>query len=105
MKIQARQETPLDLLPLKRRTYKSKKPRSLFWKIRSDIPKPLFYPMVGLSIFIPICAWSVLTYGGFVKPLFLPTPTAVIQRFWNSLQSGEIVNDALTSISRVGWVF
>lgn len=105
MNIQARQETPLALLPLKRRTYKANKRRSLFWEIRSDIPKPLFYTMVGLSILIPLCIWSALTYSGFVKPLFLPTPTAVVQRFWNLLQNGALMNDAITSISRVGWGF
>jgi NitT/TauT family transport system permease protein len=105
MNIQTRQEAPLGLLPLKRRTYKSNKRRSLFWKIRSDIPKPLFYSMVGLSILVPICIWSALTYGGVVKPLFLPTPTAVVQRFWNLLLNGELMNDTLTSVSRVGWGF
>jgi NitT/TauT family transport system permease protein len=61
--------------------------------------------MVGLSILMPIVAWSALTYGGFVKPLFLPTPTAVIQRFWQLLQAGELMTDILASVSRVGWGF
>jgi NitT/TauT family transport system permease protein len=105
MKTQAREEAAPAQPSSKKRPRKSNKQRSQFWKIRSDIPKPLYYSMTGLSILIPILAWSALTYGGFVKPLFLPTPTAVIQRFWNLLQEGELVNDTLTSVSRVGCGF
>lgn len=84
---------------------RSRKARSVFWKIRSDIPKRLYYTMVAISMFVPLLGWSVLTYGGFVEPLFLPTPTAVIQQFFNLLQSGELIHDIGMSVSRVGWGF
>ena len=45
------------------------------------------------------------TYGGFVEPLFLPTPTAVLQQFFNLLQSGELIHNIWMSVSRVGWGF
>ncbi|MGB8698446.1 MAG: ABC transporter permease [Thermosynechococcaceae cyanobacterium] len=105
MKTQDREITSPEQLPLKKRRRKSKGRRSQFWKIRSEIPKPIYYAMVGLSILIPILAWSGLSYSGFVKPLFLPTPTAVLQQFWHLLQEGELINDILASISRVGWGF
>jgi NitT/TauT family transport system permease protein len=105
MKTKVSAETSPDPLTVRPSRRKSKRQRSSFWKIRSNIPKRLYYTLVALSILIPIVAWSVLTYGGFVKPLFLPTPTAVIQRFWLLLQAGELVNDILVSVSRVGWGF
>jgi NitT/TauT family transport system permease protein len=87
-----------------RKIAKTKK-RSLFWKIRGDIPQSIYYLMVALSITVPILGWSILTYSGFVEPMFLPTPTAVLERYFNLLTSGELISDALTSISRVGWGF
>lgn len=61
--------------------------------------------MVAVSMLVPLLGWSVLTYGGFVEPLFLPTPTAVIQQFFNLLQSGDLTHDIGMSVSRVGWGF
>ena len=92
---------------------RSRKPRSTswkgfwkaFWNIRSEIPKRLYYTTIALSILAPLLGWSVLTYGGFVEPLFLPTPTAVIQQFLSLLQSGELLHDVGMSVSRVGWGF
>ncbi len=81
---------------------RSRKTRSVFWKIRSDIPKRLYYMMITVSMLVPLLGWSVLTYGGFVEPLFLPTPTAVIQQFFNLLQSGDLIHDIGMSVSRVG---
>ncbi len=88
-----------------RRTTLSRKTRSVFWKIHSDIPKRLYYAMVALSMLVPLLGWSVLTYGGFVEPLFLPTPTAVIHQFFNLLQSGDLIRDIGASVSRAGWGF
>jgi len=79
--------------------------RSVFWKIRSDIPKQLYYTMTAISILVPLLGWSMLTYGGFVEPLFLPTPTAVVQQFISLLQSGDLTSDIWMSVSRVGWGF
>jgi len=91
--------------PEPKRAGQSRKTRSMFWKIRSDIPKWLYYTMVAVSLLVPLLGWSVLTYGGFVEPLFLPTPTAVIQQFFDLLQSGDLMRDIGMSVSRVGWGF
>lgn len=91
--------------PERKQVRPSRAKRSIFWKIRSDIPKQLYYTMTAISISVPLLGWSVLTYGGFVEPLFLPTPTAVIQQFISLLQSGDLINDIWMSVSRVGWGF
>lgn len=88
-----------------RKAKASRQRRSVFWQIRGDIPKQLYYTMIALSLLLPVLGWAVLTYGGFVEPLFLPTPTGVIQRSIVLLQSGELFHHALTSISRVAWGF
>lgn len=76
-----------------------------FWTIRSEIPKRLYYTTIAISILVPLLGWSVLTYGGFVEPLFLPTPTAVIQQFFSLLQNGDLLHDVGMSVSRVGGGF
>ncbi|MBD2463546.1 ABC transporter permease [Oscillatoria sp. FACHB-1407] len=101
-------QTPLSIPIVKteqQSTTPSRQRRSVFWKIRSDIPKQLYYMMVALSLLLPVLGWALLTYGGFVEPLFLPTPTGVIQQAIALLQSGELIHHALTSISRVAWGF
>jgi NitT/TauT family transport system permease protein len=98
--------SPMFLVESKQRKVETFPPRqSVFWKIRSDIPKMLYYTMVTLSLLVPVLGWAILTYGGFVEPLFLPTPSGVIQRAIALLQSGELIDDAMTSISRVAWGF
>lgn len=84
---------------------KSEKRRSIFWNIRSDIPDSLYYLMVSCSIAIPLLAWSLLTYGGFVDRLFMPTPSAVLMRGVELVQNGEIFQDITASLSRVAWGF
>lgn len=83
----------------------SRRKRSAFWRIHSDIPNRLYYTMITGSILVPLLAWSILTYGGFVEPLFLPTPTAVVQQFFHLLQSGELIHDIWMSVYRVGCGF
>ncbi len=84
---------------------KSSKRRSKFWKIRADIPKRIYYLMVALSISIPLILWVGLTYSGYIEPLFLPAPGAVIQRCYELFKSGELMKDTTTSLSRVAWGF
>lgn len=79
----------------------AKKQRSVFWKVRGDIPPRLYYGMVILSIAVPLLAWSILTYGGLVNPLFVPSPTDVLVRGYASLQSGELLTDVTASLSRI----
>jgi NitT/TauT family transport system permease protein len=50
--------------------------------------------------------WVVLTYGGWVDPIFLPTPNAILEAAWTSLRDGVLQEDVLTSSYRilVGWL-
>ena len=81
------------------------KSRSIFWTIRADIPKRLYYSMVALSVTIPLIAWSVLSYSGLIDPLFIPTPTAVLESGYNLIQSGKLFDDLSASVSRIFWGF
>lgn len=40
-------------------------------------------PIIGISL--PLLLWSILSYGGFVRDIFLPTPTTVLSTGWEML--------------------
>lgn len=48
-----------------------------------------------------LLAWAVLSYGGFVRPVFLPTPTAVLGRAWQLYQDEILIADIWISNVRV----
>ncbi len=76
-----------------------------FWKVRSDIPKRYYGIMVLLSIGVPLLLWSVLSYSGLVNRLFLPSPTAVLQKAWLMVQNGMLLSDLFASVLRITWGF
>jgi len=58
------------------------------------------------GVFIAIFAlWCILSYGGLVKEIFLPTPTAVFEDFINMYREQILFSYTLVSVYRVvvGW--
>lgn len=55
--------------------------------------------ITGLAIFFGI--WSLLSYGGLVNPLFLPTPTQVEQAAVTEYNQGILLNDIGISVLRI----
>lgn len=55
-----------------------------------------------VSAMAPLVAWVVLSGTGLVKPLFLPTPAAVVSAFGNLVSSGDLGRDLGASLTRVG---
>lgn len=49
--------------------------------------------------------WSILSYGGFVDPFFLPSPTSVLSTLRVLWIEGEFWHDILISITRVSIAF
>jgi NitT/TauT family transport system permease protein len=76
-------------------------PPSTFWSIRQGIPLWLkvLTPAIGLAV--PILIWSILSYGGFASPTFLPSPTAVLAAGWQLWLEGNLLPDILVSTGRV----
>ena len=66
-----------------------------------EIPKG-FYSTAGFVTFVIFLAvWCVLTYGGIVNPLFLPTPTAVLATSVDLFVNGDLLSDIGISFTRV----
>ena len=74
---------------------------SQFWNIRKGIPRRLKLLMPIVGIVIPLLLWSILSYGNFTSPTFLPSPTAVLAAGWQMWQEGTLLPDILISTARV----
>ena len=61
--------------------------------------KKVLLAILGFVIFLII--WSAITYSGLVKPLFLPTPSAVISGGVELFVEEAFVSDILASIYRI----
>lgn len=57
------------------------------------------YAVFGLLIFLSV--WSLLTYTGFVRPFFLPSPTAVLSAIVTLLAEGRLLADVFASVYRI----
>lgn len=77
------------------------------FKPHHAIPRSHYLTAVCLSIGTIFAVWSILTYGGFIKPsYFLPSPTQVVTAGWRMIQTGELFDNAKASlvVVVVGWV-
>jgi len=61
--------------------------------------KDLIWGLAGLTTFIGL--WCLLTYGGFVKPLFLPSPSGVFEGMVSFANKGWLDKAILASTMRV----
>lgn len=78
---------------------------SLFWRLAEDIPKPLQAALIGASLLLPLLLWWLVTTLGNIDPKFLPSPAQVIAAFGRLWSTGELIQDAVASLGRVGLGF
>lgn len=76
-------------------------PPSVFWSIRQGFPRWLSVLLSATAIAIPLIIWAIISYAGLVTPLFLPTPTAVIEAGIRMLFEENLIIDILASSMRV----
>src|SRR4030042_6827372 len=78
-------------------------PRKLedFLSPREPIPKSLYLILALSSFAFFFIIWSILTYGGFVDPLFLPSPGRVFQAGVDLFVDLGFTTDLLHSVYRV----
>jgi len=86
--------------PYRKRARRKGKP-SVFWRVRDDIPWRLELVLAGVSLALPLIAWSLLYVSHAVNPIFLPSPVAAARAGYELLSSGELVNDTSASVQRV----
>ncbi len=78
-------------------------PRTIedFLSPREPIPKSLYLILALGSFAFFLIVWSILTYGGFVDPLFLPSPGRVFQAGVDLFVELGFTTDILNSVYRV----
>jgi NitT/TauT family transport system permease protein len=83
-----------------------RKPRRGGWlRIGEEIPRSTYTFIAALSFVLPLVLWCVLSYGKFISPLILPTPTKVIEGALRMAQSGALWSDTWISVTRIGLGF
>ncbi|UBF26832.1 ABC transporter permease [Kovacikia minuta CCNUW1] len=82
------------------RAYRYLEP-SVFWSIRQGFSRRLALLIVSLSLAVPLLLWAIVSYSGLVPPMFLPTPTAVIQAGVKMFTEDNLMVDVLVSSGRV----
>ncbi|MEO0947612.1 MAG: ABC transporter permease [Cyanobacteria bacterium J06641_5] len=102
MTVQSRMPTNLEPIELPPR--KSFKP-SRFWELSSEIPVRFDWGLRCLSVLLPLSLWWLVARPEIVDPKFLPSPMAVLAAFQRLAVEGPFFEDAIASISRVGFGF
>ncbi len=75
--------------------------RSPYWTPKQPIPARLYGIIAGSSFLLVLGLWSLLTYTGWVRPFFLPTPTKVLVSLWSMAQD-RLWKDIGASCWRIG---
>ena len=75
---------------------------SVFWRLIEDIPQPLNWVLSGISLGLPLILWWGIATFGSIDPKFLPSPAAVASAFQRLWDTGELQQDTIASLWRVG---
>jgi NitT/TauT family transport system permease protein len=75
---------------------------TVFWRLAEDIPQPLNTSLMITSIALPLILWWLVTAFGNIDPKFLPSPANVWAAFLRLWTTGEIIQDTVASLWRVG---
>ena len=68
---------------------------------KQEIPGRVYLAVSALVGLAFLGIWCVLSYGGFVRPDFLPTPIAVIEAGIKGLASGSLVTNTVFSVGEI----
>jgi NitT/TauT family transport system permease protein len=79
----------------------TKRRRPRLWKIRGELPRSITLGAGALALVLVVGAWTLTTGSGWVSPVFLPAPGAVLAAGARLLASGDLLADTLASLLRV----
>lgn len=74
---------------------------SVFWGIRQGFPRGLGVLLSAIALLVPLLLWALVSYTGLVTPIFLPTPTAVLQAGIELFTEDNLIIDIVASSARV----
>ena len=82
-------------------TSKSKAKSNSFWRIAEDISQSLSWILFATSIALPILLWFLISRYAGIEPIFLPSPTNVIEALGRLWSKGYLTKDITSSFTRV----
>lgn len=59
----------------------------------------LAFSISGFALIL--LAWLLVTYAGWVNPIFLPSPLSILHTGWNMARSGELLENTVASVSTI----
>jgi ABC-type nitrate/sulfonate/bicarbonate transport system, permease component len=75
--------------------------RSKIFVPKAAIPAHLYALCSALAFALLLLGWSVLTYGSFVPPLFLPAPDDIVRSAVTQFSEFDLMTDVRDSVLRV----
>lgn len=90
----------IDSVEPSQRQHRYLKP-SIFWSIRQGFSRRLAIAIMLVALAVPLLIWSAMSYSGAVPPMFLPTPTAVLQAGYQMFVDDNLTTDVVASCLRV----
>lgn len=87
---------------MRRSPFDRGRPRSTFWRLRGEIPGSLRWPLVSVSLVMPLVIWMTIYAAGVVDPIFLPSPLDVLDAAGKLVSDGEVFSASRASLQRVG---
>jgi NitT/TauT family transport system permease protein len=78
---------------------------SAYLRPQEAIPQQIYLAAMLITVVLLLALWAVLTYGGLVNPLFLPSPTAVLDALVKMLANGSLWGHMQASllVILIGW--
>lgn len=68
---------------------------------KAEIPHTVFILSGTFAFIVLVAGWSVLSYGGYVQPHFLPAPGKVVDSAIKMITGGELFKHIYISVYRV----
>lgn len=68
---------------------------------KAPIPRPLSIGLGLASFVVTLGIWSILSYGGIVQELFLPSPSTVAKALYDMFVHEDFINDVWASFWRI----
>lgn len=75
-----------------------------WWGVRTPIPRTRALVLVALGLLLPLLGWMALAASGWVQPVFMPGPGAVMRRMADWWADGLLEDVAISTLRVVsGW--
>ncbi|MBI4812555.1 ABC transporter permease [Candidatus Falkowbacteria bacterium] len=70
-------------------------------RLNEKISKGQYFLLAFLGVFLLIFLWAIVSFSGMIRPLFLPTPTAVLDSVVKLFKDLHLLQDIWISIYRI----